>query len=176
MRAGVPTVDTAVRGRETGCRGVRTCLRMTRSARDPPDSRYPACRADHLRRQRPGHDLPTDRAYLAAGRSAQCLASPSRRCRLRRFERLRRTRSHTPTAERLAAGGLKYNRFHTTALCSPTRAALLTGRNHHSVGMAGITEMATSAPGYFLDRPNTGPRWRDIAAQWLYHGPIREVP
>src|SRR5512132_782873 len=40
----------------------------------------------------------------------------------------------TPTAERLAANGLKYNRFHTTALCSPTRAALLSGRNHHSVG------------------------------------------
>jgi arylsulfatase len=53
----------------------------------------------------------------------------------------------TPTAERLAAGGLKLNRFHTTALCSPTRAALLTGRNHHSVGMGAITEMATSAPG-----------------------------
>jgi arylsulfatase A-like enzyme len=53
----------------------------------------------------------------------------------------------TPTAERLAAGGLKLNRFHTTALCSPTRSALLTGRNHHSVGMGAITEMATSAPG-----------------------------
>src|SRR3954451_3170357 len=38
----------------------------------------------------------------------------------------------TPTAERLAAGGLRYNRFHTTALCAPTRQALLTGRNHHS--------------------------------------------
>ncbi len=55
---------------------------------------------------------------------------------------------HTPTAERLAARGLKYTRFHTTALCSPTRAALLTGRNHHAVGMGGITEIATSAPGY----------------------------
>ena len=54
----------------------------------------------------------------------------------------------TPTAERLAAEGLKYNRFHTTALCSPTRSALLTGRNHHTVGMGGITEIATSAPGY----------------------------
>ena len=43
---------------------------------------------------------------------------------------------HTPTAERLATGGLKYTRFHTTALCSPTRQALLTGRNHHTVGMA----------------------------------------
>jgi arylsulfatase len=60
-----------------------------------------------------------------------------------------------PNAERLATGGLKYNRFHTTALCSPTRAALLSGRNHHTVGMGGITEIATSAPGYSSIRPNT---------------------
>jgi arylsulfatase A-like enzyme len=59
----------------------------------------------------------------------------------------------TPTAERLAAGGLKYNRFHTTALCSPSRQALLTGRNHHAVGMGAITELATSAPGYNSVRP-----------------------
>jgi len=62
---------------------------------------------------------------------------------------------HTPVAERLAAGGLKYNRFHTTALCSPTRQALLTGRNHHTVGMGGITEMATSAPGNCSIRPKS---------------------
>jgi arylsulfatase A-like enzyme len=62
---------------------------------------------------------------------------------------------HMPAAERLAAGGLKYNRFHTTALCSPTRQALLTGRNHHTVGMGCITECATSAPGYTSIRPNT---------------------
>ena len=61
----------------------------------------------------------------------------------------------TPNAERLAAGGLKFNRFHTTALCSPTRAALLCGRNHHTVGMGGITEIATAAPGYNSMRPNT---------------------
>jgi arylsulfatase A-like enzyme len=61
----------------------------------------------------------------------------------------------TPNAERLAASGLRYNRFHTTALCSPTRAALLSGRNHHAVGMGGITEIATSAPGYNSLRPNT---------------------
>jgi arylsulfatase A-like enzyme len=61
----------------------------------------------------------------------------------------------TPTAERLASEGLKFNRFHTTALCSPTRQALLTGRNHHTVGMGGITEIATSAPGYNSIRPNT---------------------
>ena len=54
----------------------------------------------------------------------------------------------TPTAERLAKAGLKFNRFHTTALCSPTRQALLTGRNHHSVNMGGVCEIATSAPGY----------------------------
>jgi arylsulfatase A-like enzyme len=62
---------------------------------------------------------------------------------------------NTPTAERLAGNGLKYTRFHTTALCSPTRSALLTGRNHHSVGMGGITEIATSAPGYNSIWPNT---------------------
>jgi arylsulfatase A-like enzyme len=61
----------------------------------------------------------------------------------------------TPNAERLAANGLKYLRFHTTALCSPTRQALLTGRNHHSVGMGCITEAATGAPGYSSVLPNT---------------------
>ncbi|MDQ1306506.1 MAG: hypothetical protein QG671_2338 [Actinomycetota bacterium] len=60
---------------------------------------------------------------------------------------------NTPVAERLAGEGLKLNRFHTTALCSPTRQALLTGRNHHSVGMGAITEMATSAPGNSSIRP-----------------------
>lgn len=61
----------------------------------------------------------------------------------------------TPIAEKLAAGGLRYNRFHTTALCSPTRQALLTGRNHHSVGMGCITEAATGSPGYSSVLPNT---------------------
>ena len=61
----------------------------------------------------------------------------------------------TPTAERLQGGGLTYNRFHTTALCAPTRAALLSGRNHHSVGMGMITETATAAPGSSGLRPNT---------------------
>jgi arylsulfatase len=61
----------------------------------------------------------------------------------------------TPSAEKLAAGGLKFNRFHTTALCSPTRQALLTGRNHHSAGMGGITEIATGAPGYCSVLPNS---------------------
>ena len=54
----------------------------------------------------------------------------------------------TPACDALAAAGLRYNQFHTTALCSPTRAAMLTGRNHHSVHMGGITEIANSFPGY----------------------------
>lgn len=53
----------------------------------------------------------------------------------------------TPTLDRLSRNGLMYNQFHSTALCSPTRAALLTGRNHHSVNMSSITEIATSFPG-----------------------------
>lgn len=73
----------------------------------------------------------------------------------------------TPVAERLAAAGLRYNRFHTTALCSPTRQALLTGRNHHSVGMGGITEIATGAPGYCSVLPNTAsPLARTLKRLW----------
>src|SRR5882724_1564804 len=54
----------------------------------------------------------------------------------------------TPTLDGLAKQGLRYNDFHTTALCSPSRAALLTGRNHHSVGMGAICEIGTGFPGY----------------------------
>lgn len=54
----------------------------------------------------------------------------------------------SPTMDRLAEEGLRYNHFHTTALCSPTRAALITGRNHHSASFAGITELATGYDGY----------------------------
>ena len=61
----------------------------------------------------------------------------------------------TKNFEKLASDGLKYNRFHTTALCSPTRQALLTGRNHHTAGMGAITEMATSAPGQCSFMSNT---------------------
>src|ERR1044072_514331 len=61
-----------------------------------------------------------------------------------------------PTLEKLAASGLKYNRFHTTALCSPTRTALLTGQNHHSNNAGAIMEVATAFPG------NTGARPQSI--------------
>ncbi|HLW64357.1 MAG TPA: arylsulfatase [Gemmataceae bacterium] len=61
---------------------------------------------------------------------------------------------HMPTLDRLGQGGLKYNKFHTTALCSPTRAALLSGRNHHVCNMGSVTETATAFPGQTGKRPN----------------------
>jgi arylsulfatase len=61
----------------------------------------------------------------------------------------------TPDAEKLAAGGRELNRFHTTALCSPTRPALLTGRNLHTAGMGGVTQPAPGALGYSAVLPNT---------------------
>lgn len=54
----------------------------------------------------------------------------------------------TPAIDALAAGGLRYNRFHVTAICSPTRAALLTGRNHHAVGMGFLPDIPIGFPGY----------------------------
>jgi len=62
-----------------------------------------------------------------------------------------------PTVDRLAASGLRFNHFHTTALCSPTRTALLSGRNHHMNNMGGITEIATAFPG------NTGKKPESVA-------------
>lgn len=61
----------------------------------------------------------------------------------------------SPTLDKLAAEGLKYNRFHTTALCSPTRAALITGRNHHSAATGVITEAATGYDGYTCVLPRS---------------------
>jgi arylsulfatase A-like enzyme len=64
---------------------------------------------------------------------------------------------HMPTVDRLASEGLRFNQFHTTALCSPTRTALLSGRNHHMNNMGSITETATAFPG------NTGQRPSNVA-------------
>ncbi len=64
---------------------------------------------------------------------------------------------HTPAIDRLARNGLRYNRFHVTGLCSPTRAALLTGRNHHSVGMGFLADIPTAHPGYTGKIPASAP-------------------
>ena len=61
----------------------------------------------------------------------------------------------TPNLDRLARRGLLYNRFHTTAMCSPTRAALLTGRNHHAVSTGLITDLTTGYPGYWAEMPRS---------------------
>ena len=61
----------------------------------------------------------------------------------------------TPTFDKLAAEGLRYNRFHVTALCSPTRAALLSGRNHHAVGFGSISELIGGWPGYSTNWPTS---------------------
>ena len=61
----------------------------------------------------------------------------------------------TPNLDRLAENGLKYNRFHTTAMCSPTRASLLTGRNHHAVGSGVVQDLATGFPGYSGHMPRS---------------------
>ena len=65
-----------------------------------------------------------------------------------------------PNAEKLAKNGLKFNQFHTTALCSPTRAALLSGRNHHMCNMGSITETATAFPGQTVSGPTAWHPWR----------------
>lgn len=73
-----------------------------------------------------------------------------------------------PTAERLAKNGLFFNQFHTTALCSPTRAALLTGRNHHSVATGVIQEMATGYPGYCGIIPKSCATFAELLKQTGY--------
>lgn len=61
----------------------------------------------------------------------------------------------TPALDRLADSGLRYNNFHTTAMCSPTRAALLTGRNHHRVGYGALSNIAMGFPGYWSELPHS---------------------
>src|SRR6516162_11377067 len=71
----------------------------------------------------------------------------------------------TPNLDRLAKNGLRYTRFHTTALCSPTRAALLTGRNHHSCSTGVITELGDSFPGYTGQVPKSCAMVSEIVRQ-----------
>ena len=65
---------------------------------------------------------------------------------------------NTPTMDRIAGEGITYNRFHTTAMCSPTRAALLTGRNHHMLGAGQIAELVNDWDGYSGLQPRNGLR------------------
>jgi hypothetical protein len=84
------------------------------------------------------------------------------------------------TMDRLAQNGIRYNRFHTTALCAPTRMALLTGYNHHSNNMGVITELASTYPGYTAVRPQTITPMAEVLRQNGYNtaqfGKCHEVP
>ncbi len=75
----------------------------------------------------------------------------------------------TPTFDQLAKAGLRYNTFHTTALCSPTRAALITGRNHHTNATGVITEMGTGFPGYNTLMPKSSGTVGEILKQNGYN-------
>jgi len=87
----------------------------------------------------------------------------------------------TPACDRVAAQGLRYNQFHTTALCAPTRASLLTGRNHHTVHMGCITEVANSFPGYDSIIPAEAATVAEVLrsngyTQWIYHRHVWQRP
>ena len=88
-----------------------------------------------------------------------CSTRSPPRCRRRRVRKPRDLRGPvaTPSYTRIAGGGLKYNRFHVTALCSPTRAALLTGRNSHTVGVGSVGEFAGGFPGQSAKSPVGSP-------------------
>src|SRR6516164_7321389 len=75
---------------------------------------------------------------------------------------------NTPTLDRISKAGVTYNRFHTTAMCSPTRAALLTGRNHHRVGNGQITELANDWDGYSGVMPKSSATVAEVLRNYGY--------
>jgi arylsulfatase len=83
----------------------------------------------------------------------------------------------TPTMDRIAKAGLRYTNFHSTSLCSPTRAAIITGRNHHSVGFGVVGEVATGFPGLRFDHPDRE-RYRrhDPERKRVRNGMVRQGP
>src|SRR5512139_7199 len=86
----------------------------------------------------------------------------------------------TPSLDRIANNGLRYTNFHSTALCSPTRAALITGRNHHSVGFGVISEIATGFPGYnsiiTKDKATIGRMLKDNGYRTSWFGKNHNTP
>ena len=76
---------------------------------------------------------------------------------------------HTPTLDKINKEGISYNRFHTTAMCSPTRAALLTGRNHHRVASGQITELANDWDGYMGIIPMSSATVAEVLKDYGHH-------
>ncbi|NKZ63640.1 sulfatase-like hydrolase/transferase, partial [Rhodococcus hoagii] len=75
---------------------------------------------------------------------------------------------NTPTLDRMLGEGIAYNRFHTTAMCSPTRASLLTGRNHHRVGNGQIAELANDWDGYSGHIPKSSATGAEVLRHYGY--------
>lgn len=75
---------------------------------------------------------------------------------------------HTPSLDQIAEKGIAYNRFHSTAMCSPTRAALLTGRNHHRVGNGQITELSSDWDGYSGTIPKSSATVAEVLKDYVY--------
>ena len=131
----------------------------------------------HLRREGSGDGVPADRGHPSARGRAQCADRDARRRRVRRVERVRRTVQHARPPNDWPPTGLKFNRFHTTALCSPTRQALLTGRNHHAVGHGRHHRDRDVGARLQLGAPDRRRAARgDDAAQRLQHRAVRQVP
>ena len=83
----------------------------------------------------------------------------------------------TPNFDRIAAQGQRYNRFHTTGICSPTRAALLTGRNTHNAATGYLTDLASNYPGYHTRLPaETATDRDDLAHERLFHRDVWQAP
>ena len=98
-----------------------------------------------------GAGLGADRSCGAAAGCAERAGGADRRRRVRQPQHVRWADPTPRTTTGWRPQGLRYNRFHVTAMCSPTRAALLTGRNHHAVGMGGIPEFSGAFPGLLGD-------------------------
>ena len=80
---------------------------------------------------------------------------------------------HMPTMDRLAKSGISYNTFHTTAMCSPTRASLLTGRNHHRVGAGQIAELASDWDGYVGKIPKSTATVAQVLSSYGYNKSLK---
>ena len=143
------------------------------------DPRSAARVSDDVRRQGPPTTSfpPIEPLRPAGGRAERAHRAASTTSASARRARSA-ARATTPTAERLAAERARSSTASTRRRCARRRAqALLTGRNHHSVGMGGITEIATSAPGYSSVRPNTcAPLAETLQAQRLLDRAVRQVP
>ena len=117
----------------------------------------------------------TVRGQGAEGR-AQCRDRADRRHRLRRAQHVRRPHPHADHGPARRSRGLRFNNFHTTALCSPTRNALKTGRNHHTANTGSIMETLDGLPRqHRADSEQRGAAGGDAAAQRLQHRRLRQV-